>query len=486
MLPRVARPMWPALCDRLSPGNGPVRLPPLPRRYRRSPRLPSEGYICDWRSHIGTPGSRGRARGSRRRRGGRTVSSVVTATRQQVWAAAFASIMAWSFDLFDLFLILFVAPTIGALFFPSRSATLSLAGAFASFAVTLLMRPLGAALFGSYADRNGRKRAMTVSVFGAGIATALLGTLPTIAQVGVIAPVLFVVLRLIQGVFVGGVVASTHTIGTETVGARWRGLMSGLIGGGGASIGALLASLAFYVVSSLFPGPAFATWGWRIMFFTGIVGAIFSFFIFEAVEESPLWVQLHAQKDRVQRAPLRVVFSRPYLGVVLVNLMVVVVNKLPRPVAGQVLIWASLIVIVAVVLFGHLSEILGRRRTFILMGALNLVLIPWSYLRLAHLHGDSFGAIVGYSLLLAFLGNMAYAPVLVFLNERFPTAIRASGTALSWNIGFAIGGIVPTFVTVASRTVQGIPGSLVTFLTAAIVLYLVGALLSPETRGQFQ
>jgi MFS family permease len=433
------------------------------------------------------------------------VSSVVTATRQQVWAAAFASIMAWSFDLFDLFLILFVAPTIGALFFPSRSATLSLAGAYASFAVTLLMRPLGAALFGSYADRNGRKRAMTVSVFGVGIATALLGTLPTIAQVGVIAPVLFVVLRLIQGVFVGGVVASTHTIGTETVGARWRGLMSGLIGGGGASIGALLASLAFYVVSSLFPGPAFATWGWRIMFFTGIVGAIFSFFIFEAVEESPLWVQLHAQKDRVQRAPLRVVFSRPYLGVVLVNLMVVagagtqyyltsgylpsflvVVNKLPRPVAGQVLIWASLIVIVAVVLFGHLSEILGRRRTFILMGALNLVLIPWSYLRLAHLHGDSFGAIVGYSLLLAFLGNMAYAPVLVFLNERFPTAIRASGTALSWNIGFAIGGIVPTFVTVASRTVQGIPGSLVTFLTAAIVLYLVGALLSPETRGQFQ
>lgn len=433
------------------------------------------------------------------------MSSVVTATRQQVWAAAFASIMAWSFDLFDLFLILFVAPTIGALFFPSRSPTLSLAGAYASFAVTLLMRPLGAALFGSYADRNGRKRAMTVSVFGVGIATALLGTLPTIAQVGVVAPVLFVLLRLVQGIFVGGVVASTHTIGTETVGARWRGLMSGLIGGGGASIGALLASLAFYVVSSLFPGPAFATWGWRIMFFTGIVGAIFSFFIFEAVEESPLWIQLHAQKDRVERAPLRVVFSRPYLRVVLVNLMVVagagtqyyltsgylpsflvVVNKLPRPVAGQVLIWASLIVIVAVVLFGHLSEILGRRRAFILMGALNLVLIPWSYLRLAHLHGDSFGAIVGYSLLLAFLGNMAYAPVLVFLNERFPTAIRASGTALCWNIGFAIGGIVPTFVTVASRTVQGIPGSLVTFLTAAIVLYLLGALLSPETRGQFQ
>lgn len=433
------------------------------------------------------------------------MASVVTPTRQQVWTAAFASIMAWSFDLFDLFIILFVAPTIGALFFPSRSPTLSLAGAYASFAVTLLMRPLGAGIFGSYADRHGRKRAMTVAVFGVGVATALLGTLPTIAQAGLIAPVLFVILRLVQGIFVGGVVASTHTIGTETVGAQWRGLMSGLIGGGGASIGALLASLAFYVVSSLFPGPAFATWGWRIMFFTGIVGALFSFFIFKAVEESPLWVQLQAEKEKIPRAPLRVVFSRPYLRVVLVNLMVVsgagtqyyltsgylpsflvVINKLPRPIAGQVLIWASLIVIVAVVLFGHLSELIGRRRTFLLMGVINLVLIPYSYLQLAHLTPDAFGAILGYSLLLAFLGNMAYAPVLVFLNERFPTSIRASGTALCWNIGFAIGGIVPTFVTLASRTVQAIPGSLVAFLSAAIVLYLLGALASPETRGQFR
>jgi len=433
------------------------------------------------------------------------VATAVAPTRRQVWAAGFASIAAWSFDLFDLFLILFVAPTIGALFFPSKVPTLSLAGAYASFAVTLIMRPVGAAIFGPYADRYGRKRAMTTAVFGVGLATALLGTLPTVPQVGLAAAALFIALRLIQGVFVGGVVASTHTLTTETIAPRWRGLMSGLIGGGGASIGALLASLAFYAVSSLFPGPAFATWGWRVMFFTGIVGAIFSFFIFEAVEESPLWTQLQARKEKIQRAPLRAVFSRPYLRVVLVNLMIVagagtqyyltsgylpsflvVINGLPRPVAGQVLIWTSLIVILAVAIFGQLSEMIGRRNTFLLMGSVNLILIPLGYLQLARLQAGAFGAIVGSALLLAFLGNMAYAPILVFLNERFPTAIRASGTALSWNIGFAIGGIVPTFVTLASRSIQRIPVSLVSFLVAAIVLYLIGSALSPETRGRFE
>lgn len=95
--------------------------------------------------------------------------------------------MAWSFDLFDLFILLFVASTIGPLFFPSDSETFSLAATYASFAVTLLMRPLGSAIFGNYADRNGRKRAMVIAVSGVGIATALMGTLPTIAQVGLLA-----------------------------------------------------------------------------------------------------------------------------------------------------------------------------------------------------------------------------------------------------------------------------------------------------------
>jgi MHS family proline/betaine transporter-like MFS transporter len=305
-------------------------------------------------------------------------------TQRQVLTAGFASVVAWSFDLFDLFILLFIASTIGPLFFPSDSETLSLAATYASFAVTLLMRPVGSAIFGNYADKEGRKRAMVIAVFGLGIVTALMGAVPTIYQIGVFAPILFLSLRVVQGIFVGGVVASTHTIGTETVPEKWRGLMSGLIGGSGAGLGALFASLALLVASSLFPGDAFSVWGWRFMFFTGLIGAIIGFFVFRLVEESPIWA-LQARRTQTRRAPLKTVFSREYLPVFLLCLMIStgagtqyylttgylptfldVINGVPRNVESGVLIVSSLVVIVAAPLVGHLSQIIGRKKTFII------------------------------------------------------------------------------------------------------------------------
>src|ERR1700730_6966185 len=152
----------------------------------------------------------------------------VTLSNRGAVTAIIASTLGWSLDFFDLLILLYVAPAVGKAFFPSDSPTLSVAAVYASFAVTLFMRPVGSALFGNYADRHGRRGAMIVAVIGVGLATAAFGLLPTIAQIGVAAPILFLILRLLQGVFVGGVVASTHTIGTESVPAHWRGLMSGL------------------------------------------------------------------------------------------------------------------------------------------------------------------------------------------------------------------------------------------------------------------
>src|ERR1700756_4898782 len=116
--------------------------------------------------------------------------------------ALVASVLGWSLDLFDLFILLYVAPVIGALFFPSAYPTLSLAAVYASFAVTLLMRPIGSAIFGHYADAYGRKSAMLIAMIGIGVSTATFGLLPTIHQVGFIAPIIFLLLRLVQGVFV--------------------------------------------------------------------------------------------------------------------------------------------------------------------------------------------------------------------------------------------------------------------------------------------
>src|SRR5580658_4231844 len=240
--------------------------------------------------------------------------------------ALVASVLGWSLDLFDLFILLYVAPVVGALFFPSTVPTLSLAAVYASFAVTLLMRPVGSAVFGHYADVHGRKNAMFVAIVGVGISTAAFGLLPTIAQAGLVAPGLFLILRLVQGIFVGGVVASTHTIGTEWAAPNRRGAMSGLVGGGGAGIGAVLGSFVFLVMSSIFPGDLFAVWGWRCMFFSGLLSSLLGWFIFNNLEESPFFKEQQRQKAagtfQAPRAPVKVLFSSEHRNILLLNLLI--------------------------------------------------------------------------------------------------------------------------------------------------------------------
>ncbi len=427
------------------------------------------------------------------------------ASSRQVLYAIVASVLGWALDLFDLFILLYVAPVVGQLFFPSDHPTLSLAAVYASFAVTLLMRPLGSAIFGAYADNHGRKGAMVVAVTGVGIATACFGLLPTIEQVGLLAPVLFLALRLVQGIFVGGVVASTHTIGTESVPARYRGLMSGLVGGGGASIGALLASVVYLITSTAFPGDAFAVWGWRCMFFAGIMSSILGLFVFRSLEESPFYQRLAAEKaakPMPASSPLREIFAGDYRKVLLLNLLITtgggagyyltsgylptllkLVNNVPNTTASQILIAASFASFASALLVGWLSDRIGRKPTFILVGLGEVVLLPLCFLGLAG--ATTLAGIYAYAFALAFLGNAGYGHILIFLNERFPTALRASGTGLSWNIGFAIGGMMPTFVSLAAGAPANLPATLAVFSAALFVLYLLGALLTPETRGRF-
>jgi MHS family proline/betaine transporter-like MFS transporter len=440
--------------------------------------------------------------------------------QRHVLKAVVASCVGWALDLYDLFILLFVAPVIGRLFFPSEHPMLSLAAVYASFGVTLLMRPLGSALFGSFADTHGRKRAMIIAMVGVGVSTAAFGALPTVRTIGVLAPVLFIILKLIQGVFVGGVVAATHTIGTESVAPRYRGAVSGLIGGGGAGIGALIASLTFYGMSALFPGDAFDDWGWRCMFFTGIISAVLGITIFSNLEESPMFKKLQEAKARAKAAnlaanagaaapaagakavsPVRTLFSRDYRNILLVNLLLTigggsgyyltsgflptylkVVNKTPSETAGFILMLSSVGVVVASVAVGHLSTFIGRKKAFLGTGVLRLFALPALALYMPGVTDTvqlalcviAFGA----------LGSIGYAPLLIFLNERFPTTIRATGTGLSWNIGFAIGGIMPTFVSLASPLPSDIPHTLALFLGAISVVFLIGALVIPETVGK--
>lgn len=429
----------------------------------------------------------------------------IKVTDRQRLMAVFASCFGWSLDLFDLFILLYVAPVIGKLFFPSDQATLSLAAVYASFTVTLLMRPVGSAIFGNYADRHGRKSAMFVAVSGVGLATAAFGLLPTLAQAGIFAPIAFLALRLVQGIFVGGVVATTHTVGTESVPERWRGAVSGLVGGGGAGLGALMASLVFWGASTIFPGSDFDVWGWRVMFYSGILSSVLGLVILKYLEESPVWLAANSRRVAAQgtarvKSPVGELFSGPSRKILLVNLLITagagsayyvtsgylptflkVINKIPNSSLSMILIGSALIATVSGPLIGFFSDLIGRRTTFLAVGVPGLILLPLTYLWMANTQDVPTIAI--YAFVISFFGNAVLAPVPIFLNERFPTALRATGTGLSWNIGFALGGMMPTVVSLVSGETANIPMSLAVFCCGSCALFVIGALVAGETKG---
>ena len=427
---------------------------------------------------------------------------------RKAFFAGLASTFGWALDLFDLFILLYVAPIVGRLFFPSDQPTLSLAAVYASFAVALLVRPIGSAIFGSYADKHGRKRALLIAMVGVGLSTAAFGLLPTIHQVGIIAPILVLLLRIVQGIFVGGIVASTHTIGTESISPKYRGLMSGLIGSGGAGMGAMLASFAYFVLSRIYPGEAFDEFGWRVMFFCGLISTFFGLIMYRLIDETPAFKQMQA--DRLKKGasakparPLHTLFFGEYRNNMLLNLLItfgggatyyITAGYLPTLLdlvagvghenASTVLIISSLGTIVGALTFGGLSDFIGRKKTFLLLGVLCLFALPSLFMRIAP--DLEFSTITLIASSISVLGGGIIAPVLIFLNERFPTILRASGTGLSWNIGFALGGIMPTVVSLVSSTPMDIPFVLAVSSGCLAIVYLIGAFVVPETQGNFK
>ena len=403
--------------------------------------------------------------------------------------ATVASALGFTLDFYDLYVAVFVAPVIAHVFFPGGNKMLSLAAAFGTLAATLLMRPVGAALMGGIADRYGRRTAMIVSLLGVGTVTALTGTLPTQAAAGVLAPILLLTFRLAQGLFVGGVFASTLTLAIETVRPRWRGLVSGVVGGGGTTVGSVLASLSFLAATQLFPGAAFDEWGWRAMFFAGGLPVLLSLFVLRFVDESPLFVPGQSNGH-----PVRAVFTRRYRWLLILNIPIVfgiathfllsigflptylqVVNHLPVSTVSRMLVLVNLATLAFAPLTGHLSQVLGRKRVMLSVAIINTAVLPVLYWRLSHLHGGSMLIpIVAVSVLVSCLTVAAFGSLPVFLNERFPTALRASGVALSINIGFAVAGLVPTTVNALSGSVERLPMFTIGALIIAGLATIIG------------
>lgn len=414
----------------------------------------------------------------------------------------------WAIDILDLMVVLHVASYVSRAFFPADNQMLALTATYVSFGISLVVRPIGALLFGSLADRTGRRRSMAIAVLGSGVATALLGLLPGISAIGLLAPFGLILLRIVQGIFVGGITASTHTLATESVPERFRGLTSGIIKGGGASLGVALINLAILVLVAVLGDAAFAAWGWRLVFVFGLVASIFNYLLLRKTDESPLWRRRHeaaaqSATDRpAARHPGRVLFSPHWRGPVLTSIIIVFTGSAAYYVTTGILPTvykqvfdmdqetASSLMLINMIggvligaVGGHLSQHAGRRKVLLASGAVALLFIPGTYLLFAVLGTPGTAVLLTGGFLMVMVSGAVTSPLIIFLNERFPTEIRSTATAFTWTVGYGLGGMMPSLVTAVSPDTGAIVPTLIGVSLVVCVVFLISVGRSVETKG---
>jgi MHS family proline/betaine transporter-like MFS transporter len=386
-------------------------------------------------------------------------TSVPTAARlnRNAIGGVVGNVLEW----YDFAVFGYFAPVIGAQFFPAQNRVAALINTFGVFAAGYLMRPIGGAIFGHIGDRLGRKHALQLSVMMMALPTTLVGCLPTAVQIGIAAPLLLVLLRLVQGVSVGGELIGSFSFVTESAPSNRRGLL-GALSFCAAIGGILLGSLATTTVHGL-SSPAFLqTWGWRLPFLGGCVVGGLGFWMrrgmaetadFErtrragGVERSPVVEALRSMPGRIVHlaGAALVVAGGFYMLFVWWPTYLTHIIEPPVPHALIVNTLSMLVLLVLTPAMGWLSDLVGRRA--VLVGALGGLLMATYPLFLWTDH-RSFSSAVASQALFAVLMGGVMGPLPAMAVEMFPTRMRFSGIAVGYNLALAvIGGTTPLVCT---------------------------------------
>jgi MFS family permease len=410
---------------------------------------------------------------------------------------AVGSFLGWSLDGYDIVLMLLVIPSISQLFFPSENPAFSIIATFASYTVTLIMRPLGSVIFGIYGDKFGRKKAMIITILGFSFATFAVGLLPTYLMVGVLAPILLILVRLVQGIFAGGEWGSGAVLTIESVEKQKRGALSGFLQSG-FSFGFLLAAIAFQVITILYPGPAFEEWGWRILFFTGMIPGLVALFVRFSMDESPLWTRESKSKN-LERAPLRKIVLGAHkkefilCAAIMTGLVYMYhgsISILPtylqqfgafdKGEIAKLMIYATTSSWLGMVLTGWLSQKIGRKKAIIIFCAASIIVsVPLAGIILQKEYLFEL-----FVILFAFVVSTASGPIPAFFSERFPTTIRNSAAGFSYNAGLIFGSWSPLIALYLIGMVpkQMIPIALGANIAIGAIIVIIPTILSRETK----
>lgn len=376
--------------------------------------------------------------------------------------AVVASVVGTSIEWYDFFLYNTAAAIVFKdVFFPSSSDYAGTLSAFATYAVGFAARPIGAAIFGHWGDRLGRKATLIVTLLLMGISSALVGVLPGTESIGVTAPILLVVLRILQGIAVGGEWSGSVLLSMEWGSQRRRGFFASWPQIG-VPIGLILGTGAMTAISLTSAGDAFTSWGWRIPFLASLILVAVGLWVRLRVMETPLFAEI-VERQEVERAPVTEVIKRHPKEIVLSALLrcseqmpfyiftsfalTYIHNDLgmAQGLALGAVTAAAVLELFAIPAAGHLSDTLGRRRVYA-FGSLLLALVAFPYFALLN---TQIAIVVFITVMLAQLPHsIQYGPQASLISESFPTKLRYGGAGIGYQLASVIaGGPAPLLAT---------------------------------------
>ncbi len=411
------------------------------------------------------------------------------------------SMVGTTIEWFDFFIYAQAAGLIFATqyFNPASNSSASIAQiiAWASLGISFLFRPFGAVIAGHLGDKFGRKPVLVLTLVGMGGATVAMGLLPTYAQIGIAAPLILVLLRILQGISAGGEWGGAALIAVEHAPTSRRGFF-GAFPQVGVPAGMLLATLFMLVMSTTLSPEQFENWGWRIPFISSIVLIGVGYFIRRLVHESPVFSEMQELKKK-SSAPLAELFSKHAKTVILAALIFAGVNAagylaiaffvsygtgvlgMGRPTVLLLTCLTAVAWIVATLYFGAASDRWGRRRTFAI-GYLAMIIwaIP-TWLLIDTANPLFFGIAV---VVLGVLLGITYGPQPALYAEMFPASVRLSGVSIGYAIGSIIGGAFAPMIAEMLLDSTGTSLSIGVYIAVISAISLVAVLMVPKNGIQ--
>ncbi|GHD42167.1 MFS transporter [Mycetocola manganoxydans] len=429
----------------------------------------------------------------------RQVDPRTAAERRKV---ALATVIGTTIEWYDFFLYASAAGLVFAtLFFEPAGPQIAILLSFGSVGVSFLFRPLGAFLAGHYGDKVGRKAMLVITLILMGAATTIIGLLPTYQQIGIAAPIILVLLRILQGLSTGGEWGGAVLMAVETAPSDRRG-RAGSFPQIGVPIGLLLASGTLALMTGVIsPGEAFLEWGWRVPFLLSVVLVVVGMVVRRTIDESPVFQEIAARKEQ-SRMPAVQLFKKHWLLVILAALTFAgnnaagymttggyIQNYATDPngfvglertpvllaVTGSAVVW-----LIMTWIAGGLSDRIGRRNTYIIGWIVQLITV---FLLFPLVNtGNVWLLFLGLSLFT--IGNgFTYGQQAAYFAELFPASIRYSGVSITYAIGAILGGaFAPTIATYLVQT-TGESISVAFYIAGVTVVAFAATLILRDRTG---